>query len=137
MRTFALGQFGRTSYQVTVVIAVLLCFFTTCICAEPDMTTKPSPADIIRSAAAQGKLLFKLTEPNELKSLLGAPAAENTKDGGGMEILFISYPGIKATFGKLRKFSAPFTLLSVILNGRNLDIGEERPIVLRDENDLK
>ncbi len=136
MHTFILKRFIQVPYRAisAVVVFVLLVHP---VFAETAESAKPSPADIVRDAAAQGKLLFKLTEPNELKALLGAPTAENTEDGGGMDILVMNYPNIRATFSKSKNFPAPFTLLSVVLNGRNLDIGEERQVVLRDENDLE
>jgi serine protease AprX len=134
---YTFGQLSRRSYQVTTIAATLFVFVMTCISVESNTNAKPSHADIIRDAAAQGKLAFKLTEPNEIKSLLGAPATENIRDGGGMEILTIGYPGIEAIFGRLKKFTAPFTLLALVLEGKRLDIGEDRQIVLRDDNDLK
>ena len=46
----------------------------------PDANTKPSEADIIRSGVAENKLAYKLSEPNEIKALLGSPVKETTNE---------------------------------------------------------
>ena len=141
MRTFTLGQFARTAYQSTIIVAILLGFLTTCVCAESDTTTKPSPADIVRSAAAEGKLAYKLTTPKELKALLGKPQKEKEKDGGGMIMLYMSYPDIDVWFGKSKRDSdASFKLLSLSIEGKEVDIGGvlqgERQVVVRNIDDF-
>jgi hypothetical protein len=98
---------------------------------------KPTSADIVRSAAAEGKLAYKLTELEEMKALLGLALNESTKKDGGMEVLFLEYPDVHAIFGRMRNHSAPFTLLQVTSGDREVDIGQGRQITLRDENDIR
>jgi serine protease AprX len=137
MQTFILGQFLRRPYQVITVVIILLGLVMTGLSAEPNTTAKQSPADIVRSYAAQGKLAYKLTESEEIKSLLGPALNENTKMDGGMEVLFLEYPDVKFIFGRMRERSAPFALMQATAGGREVDIGQSRQITLRNENDLK
>jgi hypothetical protein len=137
MNTFILGQFQRRPYQVVAAVVILLVLVMTGVSVEPNTTTKQSPVDIVRSCAAQGKLAYKLTEPEEFKSLLGPALNESTKTSGGMEVLFLEYPDFQVIFGRMREFSSPFTLMQVTADGRDVDIGQSRQITLRNENDLK
>jgi len=105
--------------------------------AEPAATAKQSPADLVRAAAAEGKLAYKLTEPKELKDLLGTPKKESTRSDGGMQILTLQYPSIKAYFGKMKTEPSPFTLLRLETEKGPVDIGENRKILLRNIADLK
>jgi subtilisin family serine protease len=54
-----------------------------------------------------------------------------------MEILDITFSDVKARFGRMRDFSAPFTLLWIIVQGKGIDIGQQQQITLRNEDDLK
>jgi len=98
---------------------------------------KSASADIIRSAAAAGKLAYRLTTPDELKTLLGPAENETVRYEGRMEILELKYPDIQVIFTRMERYSAPSTLRWINVKGRHLDIGEERQIVLRNEDDLK
>ena len=137
MRSFTLDHFVRTAYQSTIIVAILLGFLTTCVCAESVTDTKSSPANIVRSAAAEGKLAYRLTTPEEVKVLLGQPARQEEQDDG--DVLVLEYPGVEVRFLRQSKVSSgPFTLRWVIIAGSgDIDIGQERQIVLRNEDDLK
>ena len=134
--TFAVRKGARTSSQVVLALTLPLWFFTIGGFAESETTTKSSPADILRRAAAEGKLAYKLTTPEELKALLGPDAKETTKNDGGMEILDLGYSDVRARFGRMRHVSLPFTLLWINTGSRKIDIGQKRQIVLRHEEDL-
>ncbi|MBU0639785.1 MAG: protein kinase [Planctomycetes bacterium] len=98
----------------------------------------PSPADtakILREAAGQGRLAWRLTEPEEFEGLLGAPTARETEDDG-MQVLKLHYPETVALFGRIQDADAPFTLRTLWHRGQTIDIGEDGPIVLRNERDL-
>ncbi len=137
MQIFILGRFKRRPYQVAAAVLILLGLVMTLVSAGPDTTTKQSLADIVRSAAEQGRLAYKLTGPEEFKALLGPARNESTKRDGGMDILFLEYPaGVRVMFGRMWENSAPFTLMRITANGREVDIGQNRQIVLRDANDL-
>lgn len=117
---------------VTGAMVVLVCAAS----SVPPETQAPTVTDRARRAAADGHLAFKLTTDDELKALLGVPTEETKRSDGGMEILDLKYPGVQVRFGRMRDYSAPFTLLGIGTENEPLDIGQDRPIVLRSEADL-
>jgi serine protease AprX len=106
-------------------------------CAEPDIATKPNIADIIRRAAAEGKLAYRLTTPEEVKVLLGQPARQEERNDG--DLLVLEYPQVEFKFLRQSKISSgPFTLRWAIIKGIGfVDFGQEHEIVLRNEDDLQ
>jgi serine protease AprX len=137
MRIFDDGNLIRRSYHLAPILLIISGLSTISVCAEPDTATKPSHADIIHRAVDEGKLSFRLTTPEDLKVLIGPATKETTKNSGGMEILALDYTDVRAIFGRMRDFSAPFALYELVLRGKEVDIGQERQIVLRNEDDLK
>ena len=136
MRLFNLCKVVRMSTYTAIVPVLILCSLIISICTAADTPTKSSPVDIARRAAADGKLAYKLTTPEELKALLGPAEKETKKSDGGMEILDQRYSDVKVRFGRMRQYSTPFTLLWINTRGKKVDIGEKRQIVLRNEADL-
>jgi serine protease AprX len=134
MRLFNKLEVVRMSTCPAIIPVLILCFSVISVCSE---TTKSNPADIVRQAAVEGKLAYKLTTPEELKDLLGPAVNEATRNDGGMEIVELKYSDVQVIFGRMRRYSTPSTLLWINLNGKQLDIGQEREIVLRNEDDLK
>lgn len=132
---FTLGQLSRMQNKIVTVL--LLGFLTQPVCAKQTTSEKPSTIEIVRRAAVEGKIAYKLTTPEELKALIGSDVKEKITNDGGMEILDLNCSGIMARFGRMRDYSAPFTLLFINAKGASLDIGQERQIVLRNEDDLK
>lgn len=100
--------------------------------AEPDAISRQERADMIRSAVAECKLAYKLTTPEELTAVLGSPDDSTESRDGGMSLLTLKYGETTAMFGKMRQSDCPFTLLQL---GR-YDIGQNKPIILRDQSDL-
>ena len=92
--------------------------------------------DIVKDAIQAGTIVYRLTEPDEIKALLGAPERDSTRPDGGMQVLEWSYPGLKFQFAKMRSDKRPFVLYSVQVEGKDLDIGENRKLVLRTAADL-
>lgn len=142
MRTFDVGNLIRRSYYLAPILLIILGLFTISVCAEPATTAKPSPADIIYQAVTEGKIAYKLTTPEELKALLGTPQKKKEKDGGGMMVLFLSYPDIDAWFGKgKRDKDASFKLRGLSIKGKELDIGGilqgERQVIVKNIQDFK
>ncbi|MFC1792416.1 S8 family serine peptidase [Planctomycetota bacterium] len=137
MRLFNLLKAVQMSAYAAIVSAVIMCSPLISICITAETPVKPTPADIVRQAAAEGKLAYKLTTPDELNNLLGPAENEAARNDGGMEILELKYSDIQVMFGRMRRFSAPLTLLMINVNGKQLDIGQERQIVLRNGDDLK
>jgi hypothetical protein len=141
----------RIVFWLMVVLGLLsFAVFVILVCYLASDNTDPHTAETIRSAASQGKFAYKLTEPNELKALLGQPTTEIITNDGGMQILFLGYPGVIAKFGKMKDFSSTFTLIYLKTGGRcfsvgnfydsiggvPVDIGWGKPITLRNEVDL-
>lgn len=91
----------------------------------------------IKNGIKSGTIAYKLTEPEEIKSLLGNPQEESEKKSGGMQILELKYPDLLIQFGKMRNDPAPFTLGEILFRGEKIDIGENEKIVLRTNGDLK
>jgi serine protease AprX len=118
------------------VLALSLLLSTISVSAGTEAAPKLNPAEIARHAAAEGKLAYKLTTPEEFRALFGPAENEKKKNDGGMEILDVRYSNLNARFGRMREFSAPFTLLWLKAGGKGIDIGQERKIVLRNEGDL-
>ena len=163
MRTFTLAKFARIPWKITKIMTriifwllailgfVALCVFIALAFYMPSSHVDPATAKLVRTAAAEGKLAYKLTEPKELKALLGPPVAETTVNDGGMQKLLLDWPGVNATFIRVRRFSAPFTLWYVKLGGKSfrigtfadnfggrpINIGQGRKVALRNEDDLK
>lgn len=137
MRLFKLYNAVQMQTYTVIAIILTLCFPVISFCAETGIPKKSSPADITRQAAADGKIAYKLTTPDKLKALFGPAEHETVRNDGGMEILELKYPDIQFIFGRMRRYSTPSTLLWINAKGRQLDIGQERQIVLRNEDDLK
>ena len=91
----------------------------------------------IKNGIKSGKIAYKLTEPDELKALLGAPQKELERKSGGMQILEFKYSDLLIEFGKMRNDPAPFTLGEILFQGEKIDIGENKKIVLRTNDDLR
>ncbi|HVP13638.1 MAG TPA: S8/S53 family peptidase [Phycisphaerae bacterium] len=105
-------------------------------------------ARLVRAAAKDGRLAYRLTEPAEVIELIGPPTQEETFGDGGMEVRRIRYPGASFVFGRMRDEPVPFTLLRltaqastglgrVLSMEEQVDIGEERKIALRTTRDLQ
>jgi serine protease AprX len=137
MRLLNLLKVVRMSTHTAIVSILILCSPVISFCAETDTPTKSSPADIIRIAVADAKIAYKLTTPDELKALLGPADNETVRNDGGMEIVELKYSDVQVMFGRMRRYSTPSTLLWINADGKPLDIGQDRQIVLRNEDDLK
>ena len=110
-------------------------------------TPASSPADVVaaaRLAAKEGKLLFRLSTPEEVKAVLGPPTKQRTEKDGDSQRLTLEYPGLHAAFASAG-WLTPFTLLEIVVadaahhnaaRGESLDIGAERTLLLRNVNDL-
>jgi serine protease AprX len=141
----------RLALRVATVFGVLV--FVLCMLAallSPSRHVDPKVARTIRSAAAAGRLAYRLTEPNEMIRLLGQPTAQARSDSEGSQKLWLEWPGVGATFVKTQDAGAP-TLRWLKLGGLNVsvgdvgstlwptvvDIGRGRPVALRNTDDLR
>jgi hypothetical protein len=91
-------------------------------------------SNLVRQAAAEGRISFKLTTPDEFKAIAGRPTREWTESDD--EVIYLKYPGIQATFFGKPEADIPHMLVNVSCEGRGIDIGRNRPVVLRNEGDL-
>jgi len=137
MRLLNLLKVVRMSTYTAIVPVLILCSPMISICTAADTPAKSSTADIILQAVAEDKLAYKLTTADEFKTLLGPAEKENIKKDGGMEKLELKYSDVQVTLGRMRSYSTPFTLLWINVKGKWIDIGQNRQIVLRNEDDLK
>jgi hypothetical protein len=137
MRLFKLYNIVQMQTHTTIMLILILCSPVISFCAESEIPTKSSPADIVRQAVADGKITYKLTMSGELESLIGPAEDKTARNNGDMEILELKYPDIQVIFGRMRRYSTPFTLLWINVKDKQLDIGQERQIVLRNGQDLK
>ncbi len=115
---------------VTIAIIIAMIIFM------PSKQANPATVELIRSFAAEGKLAYKLTVPEDMKKILDLPTKETTTNDGGMQRFVLDWSGINATFTKMRDYSTPFTLSYMKVNGKTIDIGQDKPVVLKDEKDL-
>ncbi len=94
----------------------------------------------VQSLVARGKLLYRLTAPDEVVAWLGPPDQREVGPSGGMSILRLAYLADGPThvvFGRMREHPGPFTLRAIVTAGeKELDIGQDRLIVMRNEGDL-
>jgi hypothetical protein len=135
------------SKQAVAVVLMTLCV-TSLLAVDRAPQEAQSPVEKARQAADAGQLAYRLTTPEELKTVLGPPASEKREQDGGMEMLALRYAGLTARFGRMREFPTSFTLLSIGItdglpgsvggpaNGDQIDIGENRQVVLRSVDDL-
>jgi hypothetical protein len=98
---------------------------------DEDLITK------IKNGIKSGAIAFKLTEPEEIKSLLGEPLKQQEGKDGGIQMLGYEYPNLQLMFWKMRNESAPFTLRRITYQKKQIDIGEGKKLVLRTNDDLR
>jgi hypothetical protein len=101
---------------------------------QSDRRSSEDPSTLVRQAAADGRISYKLTTPDEFKAIVGQPTKEWTEDDGG--IIWMEYHGIRARFFGKPEIDTPHTILQVLCEGKWIDIGQDRPITLRYEEDL-
>ena len=134
----------------SVFLLLFLADFAYCQDAEKPAKHDGSPLALAREAAKDGRLAWKLTEPEEAEAVLGPPERRDTRNDGGMSVLTYEYADVLLFFGKFRDKPGPYTLLGAQSipkgmppdgtadrdNPERLDIGEDRLLVLRSSNDL-
>ena len=91
----------------------------------------------IKNGLKSGTIAYKLTTPEEMKSLLGEPTKLHEDKEGGMQMLGLEYPDVQMEFWKMRNDPAPFTLRRIYYKKKQIDIGENKKLVLRTNDDLK
>lgn len=95
---------------------------------------KTNLIETVKSAVKEGELAFRLTSPEDLKELLGPPEKEHTEKDGN-SVLLLEYPGVQAAFVRFGE-NGPKALVQLSVEGRPLDIGRGKPVILRRPTDL-
>jgi hypothetical protein len=117
------------------IFLVLFCIFSFMVSLKAnvnqDLISK------IKEGIKSGRIAYKLTTPEEITVFLGEPSKRQEGKDGGMQMLGFEYPDIQMAFWKMRGDPAPFTLRRIYHNEKQLDIGEDRKLVLRTKDDLK
>ncbi len=153
-------KIAKILVKIVFVLAAIFGVLTFSICLIMghriiSFDTDPTTAALVRSSAADGKIAYKLTTPEEFKALFGTPIMETTVNhAAGIHKIFLDYHGFYAVFqaavSQMTENSVPLTLREVMLSdksigigmfriplgGSRVDIGIFRPLVLRNENDL-
>lgn len=117
------------------IFLVLSCIFILINVAQSGENEEPITK--IKDAIKSGKIAYKLTEPEDIKTLLGEPLRQTEAKDGGMQMLGYEYPDLQIAFWKMRNDPAPFTLRRIYYKEERIDIGEDKKLVLRTNNDLR
>jgi hypothetical protein len=92
----------------------------------------------LRKAVEAGHIHYRLTEPKEIIDILGEPIKKVVRKSGGIDVLEISYPDVSITFYKFRRDKqAPFTLRYLTIKNKKIDIGRNKKLVLRNNNEKR
>lgn len=111
-----------------------------CIISQVSLVNGHENKDLIAKITGgikSGIISYKLTEPKDIKSLLGEPQKKMERKSGGMQVLEWDYTDLHIVFGKMRNDPAPFTLREILFQDKQIDIGQNRKLVLRTNEDLK
>ena len=114
---------------------ILCCVFSLMISLNADERQKL--IERIKEEIKSGRIAYKLTEPEEIMAMLGAPQKEEERRSGGMQILEFAYPDVEIAFWKMRNEPTPFTLGRILHKKVPIDIGENDKVVLRTNDDLR
>ena len=128
---------GRLAFEIHKkdrIVTEIIVYRTEDSHGDPDVPDSVEAA-LIRKAAAEGRIAYKLTTPEEFKAIAGKPIREWMESDD--EVINLNYPGIQARFFGKPDIQTPYTLMSISCKGRGVDIGRNRPIVLRHVGDLE
>lgn len=107
----------------------------------PVMADTQTNQDNIMSKIKQGivsrEIAYGLTEPEEVRALIGEPQKALERKSGGMQVLEWDCAGFRIVFAKMRNDPAPFTLREMFFRNETVVIGQHRKIVLRTIDDLR
>ena len=125
------GMKGKFTRFVLIVLCSIFLFNSEDASSIQDLFTK------IQDGLRSGLIAYKLTEPEEVKALLGEPSKQQERQDGGMQMLGYEYPDLQIVFWKMRNDPAPFTLRRIYYQEKQIEIGEDKKLVLRTNDDLK
>jgi hypothetical protein len=126
------------SYQKAIV-AILFVFLSTKVYANQPAESKSSLVDTVRQAAAEGKLAYRLTTPEEVKVLLGQPTRQEVRNE--RDELLLEYPQQVEFKFRRESETEPFTLQLLEMEYGKVDIGGilqgDRQVIVQKIQDLK
>ena len=125
------------SYTRLMLKTIIFIFLLSMIHVQAETEKENNLAEKIKQGIRSGKMAYRLTEPEEVIRILGLPEEDSTRKEGGMLVKELKYPGILMIFGKMRDDPTPFTLRSISVGNKSMDIGKDRKLVLRSNEDLQ
>lgn len=94
-------------------------------------------ARAVLQAVAEGKITYRLTQPEQMVALIGQAVKRTQRKEGREEALCIEGSRIQAWFTRRLDPPGMFGLRNLQVDGNTVDIGENRLVVLRTQEDLK
>lgn len=88
------------SYSRIMLKIIIFIFFSPMFLVQTDIEKKNGLTEKIKQGIRSGKMAYRLTEPEEVISILGLPEEDSTRKDGGMLLKELRYPGILMIFGK-------------------------------------
>jgi hypothetical protein len=76
----------------------------------------------IEQGVKTGAIAYKLTEPNEIKALFGAPQEEKERSDGGLLIIELKYYDLVFIFWKFKDDPTPYTLQYIFDQRKDISI---------------
>ncbi len=115
-----------------------------------DRHLNPNATQTVQQAAEKRQIAYRLTEPKELIAIIGHPQTKTERIDGGSSNCTMTWGNISAEFSGFRRDNSPLTLRSLkiggfplqlgrfagVFGGRPINIGQRKPVVLRNEKDL-
>jgi len=124
---------GFEIHKKNQIVAEIVVYQTEGDRGDPDVTDSAKAA-LVRKAVAEGHIAYKLTTPDEFKTIAGKPIREWMESDD--EVIWMKYPGIRVNFFGKPDVEIPHTLNGISCEGMEIDIGQNRHVVLRNEGDI-
>jgi hypothetical protein len=93
-------------------------------------------AERLRQALAAGQISLQMTEPGEIRDLLGPPLRESPQREGGMSLVLWEYADFTVAFGRRTGSDMPLVMLGVRQGETMWEVGRDRPLAPRTAADL-
>lgn len=122
---------------LNALVHLLLVTFAGLWFAKSEASYDPSTMTIDK-LVTEKQLVYRLTTPDEVNALLGNPIQIKERIDGGMSLQIQEYKNFYLYFGRMKnETTQPYVLRRVEVNGKEIEIGQNSQLILRNENDLK
>ena len=119
-----------------LLIVILYFVSVALVGAETTSQETLEKESILENAAKSGTIASRLSEPEEIKALLGDPDEEKTIDR--RDRIFMEYGDLHISFYKYKNSEVPFVLFKAGHKvGQEVDLGQDRLLKLKSKEDLK